>query len=104
MIRGTALASVAMTQGLEEQVLNTAIEALEYAQSNAPWADRTGEARAGLDVSVDWEGTTLVWDMFHTVDYGLYLETRWNAKYAIIMPTLEMYANKVGRGMSQTGG
>lgn len=101
--RGIAHAEVAFPHALEEEVLNTAIDALEYAKANAPWADRTGDAREGLDVDVSWEGHTLVWEMFHTVDYGLYLETRWNARYAIIMPTLEQFAPRVGNGLSEFG-
>lgn len=103
MVHGIAVASVAVPQHLQEEVLDTAVEALEYAKSNAPWADRTGEARAGLDVDVYMEGNNIVWEMFHSVDYGLYLETRWNAKYAIIMPTLEMFAPQIGRGLSESG-
>lgn len=104
MAHGIALASVAVPHQIEEEVLDTAVEALEYAQSNAPWNDRTGDARSGLDVDVQMEGNVIVWDMFHSVDYGLYLETRWNGKFAIIMPTLEIYASRIGRGLSEQGG
>lgn len=104
MSHGIALAAVEIPHQIEDEVLDVAAEALEYAQSNAPWADRTGDARAGLDVDVQWEGHSIVWEMFHTVDYGLYLETRWNAKYAIIMPTLEMFSSRIGRGLSESGG
>lgn len=104
MLAGIALAEVEVPEAIEEDVLNTAIDALAYAQSNAPWEDRTGDARAGLDVDVRREGNVIVWEMFHSVDYGLYLETRWNGKYAIIMPTLEMFAHQVGRGLNETGG
>lgn len=104
MTSGIALASVEIPHQLEDEVLDVASEALEYAQSNAPWADRTGDARAGLDVDVQWQGHTIVWEMYHTVDYGLFLETRWNGKYAIIMPTLEMFAPQIGRGLSESGG
>jgi hypothetical protein len=104
MASGIALAAVAVPKHLEAEVLDVAVEALDYAKANAPWGDRTGDAREGLDSDVYWEGHTIVWDMFHTVDYGLYLETRWNAKYAIIMPTLEMFSNQIGRGMSESGG
>lgn len=89
---------------LQDEVLRTATDALDYARANAPWEDRTGDARAGLDVDVRWEGETIVWEMFHSVDYGLYLETRWNGKFAIIMPTLEMFAPEVGKGLSEGGG
>lgn len=104
MASGIAIAAVVVPRHLENEVLDTAVEALEYAKANAPWADRSGDAREGLDTDVYWEGHTIVWDMFHTVDYGLYLETRWNAKYAIIMPTLEMFSGQIGRNMSESGG
>lgn len=101
---GIARAAIAVPHHIEEQVLDTAIQALDYAQSNAPWNDRTGDARAELDVDVHWEGHVIVWEMFHGVDYGLFLETRWNGKFAIIMPTLEMFAGDIGRGLSESEG
>lgn len=104
MLAQIAYASTALPNNVEEEVLEVASEALEYAQANAPWADRTGEARSGLDVDVYTQGTVIVWDMFHSVDYGLYLETRWNAKFAIIMPTLELYAPQIGRNLTENGG
>lgn len=102
MSAGIAAAMVEVPHHIEDEVLDTATEALAYAQENAPWEDRTGDARAGLDVDVRWEGHVIVWEMFHTVDYGLYLETRWNGKYAIIMPTLEMFSSEVGRGLHES--
>lgn len=104
LTHGIAVASVEVPHHLEEEVLNVAVDALAYAQENAPWEDRTGDARAGLDVDVRWEGHSLVWEMWHGVDYGLYLETRWNGRYAIIMPTLEQFAPKIGRGLSESDG
>lgn len=96
---GIARVAVAVPQQLEHNVLETAIDALEFAKEQASWEDRTGDAREGLDVDVAWEGETIVWQMFHTVDYGLYLETRWNGRYAVIMPTLELFAPQVGRSL-----
>lgn len=103
MLHGIAIAAVEVPRHLENEVLDVAVEALEYAQNNAPWADITGDARAGLDVDVRQEGHVIVWEMSHSVDYGLYLETRWNGKFAIIMPTLEMFAPRIGRGLDETG-
>jgi len=104
MAHGIAIAAVEVPHHLEEEVLNVATDALAYAQDNAPWEDRTGDARAGLDADVRMEGEVIVWEMSHSVDYGLYLETRWNGKFAIIMPTLEMFAPQIGRGLSESGG
>lgn len=101
---GLAHAEVAFPAHLEHEVLETATEALAFAQEQAPWEDRTGDARAGLDVDVRWEGHHIVWEMYHTVDYGLYLETMQNGKFSVIMPTLEIFAPEVGRGLRESGG
>lgn len=81
----------------QNTVLEVAEEALEFAKEQASWVDRTGEARAGLDVTVDWEGDDIVLSMFHTVDYGQWLETIQSGKYAVIMPTLELYGPEIKR-------
>jgi hypothetical protein len=59
------------------------------ARANAPWGDRTGEARAGLDAEVYEEGDEIVVDLFHTAEHGVWLEIAMGGVYAIIMPTLE---------------
>lgn len=100
---GLAHAEVTFPAYLEHEVLETAIEALEYAKENAPWEDRTGDARAGLDTDVSIEGHRIIWELYHTVEYGLYLETKYNARDAIIMPTLEMFAPKVADRMNFRG-
>lgn len=104
MLNGIAIAAVELPHHIEEEVLNVGVEALDYARANAPWNDITGDARSGLDVDVRQEGEVIVLEMSHSVDYGLYLETRWNGKLAIIMPTLEMFAPQIGRGLSESGG
>lgn len=62
------------------------------AQQNAHWADRTGDARAGLDTAVENNNGEVVMTLFHTVEYGLWLEVIQNGRFATIMPTLEEYA------------
>lgn len=93
----------------EDVFLDAAIEILAYAKENAPWADRTGNARAGLDVEVDSEGGELSLTLFHTVDYGQWLETIQGGEFATIMPTLETFAPEVferagGRIVTRSGG
>ena len=61
----------------------------EYAQSNAPWEDRTGDARAGLTAEVEADQDLCEIRLSHTVDYGIWLEIRWGGRYAIIIPTIE---------------
>jgi hypothetical protein len=61
-----------------------------YAKANASWEDRTGDARAGLTAEGRQRLVAYYIDLYHTVDYGIWLEVRWSGKYAIIIPTLEV--------------
>lgn len=63
----------------------------EYAQENAPWEDRTGDAREGLHTTVIHHGFRHEIVLSHTVDYGIWLEIRWGGELAIILPTIEHY-------------
>lgn len=66
-----------------------------YARDNAPWEDRTGDARAGLTAEVMNTDGTIVMFLFHTVEYGRWLETIQNGNFAIILPTLEAMGPRV---------
>lgn len=83
-------------QSIGESILNVlqddADRVLSYARSNAPWGDRTGMARAGLGTDVYRDGLNVELVLFHTVDYGLWLETIQSGRFATIMPTLEALA------------
>lgn len=71
---------------------------LGHAKVNAPWTDRTGNARNGLSVEVGW--VPLVSHsirLFHRVTYGIFLETRWGGRYAIILPTIRLYGRDTMR-------
>lgn len=58
-------------------------------RANAPWTDRTGNARNGLRGEAFHEPNRHGFDLFHSVPYGIWLEIRWSGKYAIIEPTLK---------------
>lgn len=60
-----------------------------YAKAHAPWQDRTGDARQGLTAIGEQRLVRYTITLFHTVDYGIWLEVRWDGKYAIIVPTIE---------------
>jgi hypothetical protein len=66
-----------------------------FMKMNAPWTDQTGNARNGLSARSGREGKTHYIVAFHQVPYGIYLETRWAGKYAIIVPTIEHFGPKV---------
>lgn len=85
-------ATVLVVKEASDLLLEVAQRSLEYAKSNAPWEDRTGDARRGLDVGVEADGAMLYMQLFHTVDYGLWLEIIQSGSFAIIMPTLQNYS------------
>lgn len=66
-----------------------------YAKANAPWEDRTGDAREGLTATAEVEDEGFVINLFHTVEYGIWLEIRWGGTYAIIEPTIEEMGPRV---------
>ena len=66
-----------------------------HAKLNAPWTDQTGNARNGLAARAGKDAKTRFIVLFHQVPYGIYLETRFSGKYAIIMPTIEEFGPQV---------
>jgi coproporphyrinogen III oxidase len=66
-----------------------AVEAEQLAKANAPWKDRTGEARKLLKGKVIEEDDAVGFALIHRVEYGKHLETANSGKYAILKPTIE---------------
>ena len=90
-----------------------AARAASMMRENAPWKDRTGNARAGLKAQHDSTPMvehTLV--LYHSMPYGIWLEVRWSGRYAIIGPTMVtvaqdlavMVAAAVHRAVTLAGG
>jgi len=61
-----------------------------WMRDNAPWQDQTGNARNGLRARPDVGGATKVIWVYHTVPYGIWLEVRWDGRFAIIGPTVRV--------------
>jgi len=81
-----------------------ALQAETYAKNNAAWTDRTANARTGLvAIGDNSQAATGHWhiDIGHSVNYGIWLETRFAGRYAIIVPTMEVigpqYVRDAGR-------
>lgn len=69
-----------------------------YAKRTAPWTDRTGNARSGLQAQAYQAGANRFGIVVsHKVDYGIYLEKSNDENYAVIMPTVRAMAPKVIR-------
>ncbi len=69
-----------------------ATQAQNDMRQNAPWTDRTGNARNGLFSLAEQtavEVVTIYFSHGHSVNYGIFLETSHGMSYAIIMPTMQ---------------
>jgi hypothetical protein len=82
-------------------------ELLSYMKDNAPWTDRTTDARNGLSSNANITGKGAVTlSAFHTVFYGPFLElgTRFMSPYPIIRPALEAHYGKTRQIMDDIAG
>lgn len=70
-------------------------EVEDYAQSNAPWEDRTGEARAGLTATVQEDRGDLELVLYNDSEHGIWLEIAMSQQFEIIMPTLDKYGPEI---------
>lgn len=77
-----------------------ATRATAYARTNAPWTDRTTNARNGLFATAQKQPPVYRIVVGHTVPYGIWLETRWSGRYAIIRPTIDHEGPQVMRTVS----
>lgn len=79
-------------------------DAVTYAKSNAPWTDRTGNARAGLHSGTNILNGGNSFELFlaHSVYYGFWLEVRFSGKFAIIMPTINVIGTLLVQRLADT--
>lgn len=70
-----------------------------HMKANAPWTDRTGNARNTLSTRAFTEPNRYVIVLYHVMPYGVWLEVRWSGRYAIILPTIEKMGPQVMTGL-----
>jgi hypothetical protein len=70
-------------------------EVENYMKINAPWTDQTGNARNGLAARAYRDKDEIGIVLYHQVTYGIWLETRFGGKYAIIEPTIQAMSPKI---------
>lgn len=63
------------------------------AKSNAPWTDRTGNARSGLFGTVETAQNMVILYLSHgqMIDYGIWLELAHGGRHAILLKTIESH-------------
>lgn len=75
-------------------------EAMEnYAKTNAPWTDRTGDARERLHATVEETGPIGTIVLSHGVDYGIWLEIANGGRFSIIPETIDVFGPQVMRSL-----
>lgn len=66
-----------------------ATRAASYARTNAPWTDRTGNARNGLFARAERDAPVYRVIIAGSVPYQPWLEVRFSGRYQIIRPTVD---------------
>lgn len=79
---GKMYAALAATMEMNKSKVQSA------ARQNAPWTDQTSNARNGLFADTYQDGTSRGIVLYHTMEYGPWLELRWSGRYATINPTV----------------
>ena len=76
-----------------------AVKLQNEARQDAPWQDRTGNARSGLIGATTSEFAKKIVTIYliHSVDYGVLLELARAGRYAIIAPTIERNLPEIKR-------
>lgn len=73
----------------------------DHMRSNAPWTDRTANARQGLFAKAFQDGLNHGIVCYHTMPYGIWLEVKNNGQYAIIVPTIQVKGREVMAQMNR---
>ena len=75
-----------------------ALKVQNTARSEAPWTDRTGQARQRLTTNVSVTGNGFRMELSHGVDYGIWLELAHEQRFAILDPTIKKESLRIVRG------
>lgn len=87
---------------VREELQRATPQAESHMKQNAPWQDRTGNARQSLhaefedfDRSPSQSLASMVLSYGAAITYAPYLEYGWQGRYSIIQPTLAAYTTLI---------
>lgn len=72
-----------------------------WMKNNAPWEDRTGNARQTLHTEVWMMAEQAVIRLSHGMGYGTFLELAHGGRWAVIGPALDHFAPKIWNDVEQ---
>lgn len=70
-----------------------------HAKKNAPWFDRTGQARQTIEGGYEWQGSKCYSYVAGNKNYSPYLEFANEKKNAILYPTVKKMTPEILKGM-----
>lgn len=80
-----------MLQASDDATTATADDAVAFAKANAPWTDRTGDARDQLHAEIGTTVNGMRFTVAHGVPYGIDLENAHGSRFAILGPTMATF-------------
>lgn len=95
---------LAKLEAMQDEIIEVAKEAVGASMSeaeregklNAPWTDRTGNARASITGTLaERDGDIIRGHLYIGMSYGVYLELKNHGRYRIVWPTIEQEAVRV---------
>lgn len=87
----------------EKQFAYNAAEIENQEKRNAPWTDRTGNARNTIYAFSERDGDNIEIFTGIGIEYGKYLEVSNQKKFAIIKPTVDEFLPKIKRDIINLG-
>lgn len=78
----------------------SAMKMEEYAKNEAPWTDRTGNARQNLKGQAEWiSSDKIMIAVSHHMYYGYWLELAHDREYAILEESIEQNVEELYRAL-----
>lgn len=91
-----------MMQAVYQVLLSYAPRIEADMKQNAPWTDRSSNARQGLASFPDIDGELVILYAKQQVTYGKWLELAKQGRYAIVMQTMEQYYGDIWADVEAT--
>ena len=80
---------------IQDVVEQSSPDATGWMKNNAPWTDRTGNARAGLFTTMHSDAEVIDLVFAHSVWYGVFLELANSGKYGIITQAIQFWGDEI---------
>lgn len=103
-IQKNLLKHIDNVEKVSHQIVDSNFQKAEgFAKEKAPWTDRTGNARnsiAAVDQSFEH---FIAFFLIIGMEYGIWLELANQGKYRILLPTFQIYYNRIRSDFAKVG-